>query len=114
MSDDTELVRGSGNIFRDFDMQNSELERLRATLAAQISMTLDKQKLSVRGADAATGINYAEFSRIRNVKLDGFSVDRLWKILDLLGQVVDVKVKVRSAAKAAHRSRLSRRADAAI
>lgn len=99
MSDDFELVRGSGNIFRDFKMPNPELEHLRATLAAQIIKTLDKRKLSVREAGALTGINYTEFSRIRRVKLDGFTVDRMWKMLDLLGQTVDVKVKVHPAAK---------------
>jgi predicted XRE-type DNA-binding protein len=99
MNDNLELVRGSGNIFRDFDMPNPELEHLRATLAAQIIKTLDKRKLSVREAGTLTGINYTEFSRIRRVKLDGFTVDRLWKMLDLLGQTVDVKVKVHPASK---------------
>lgn len=104
MSDEFELVRGSGNVFRDFDMPNPELEHLRATLAAQIIKTLDRRKLSVREAGTVTGINYTEFSRIRRVKLDGFTVDRLWKMLDLLGQTVDVKVKVYSAKppRAAH------------
>lgn len=101
MSDDMELVRGSGNIFRDFDMPNPELEHLRSTLAAQIITTLDKRKLSLREAGAETGINYTEFSRIRRAKLDGFTVDRLWKMLNLLGQTVDVKVKVHPAAKRA-------------
>ena len=36
MSDDFELVRGSGNVVRDFDMRNPDLEQLRAILAAQI------------------------------------------------------------------------------
>jgi hypothetical protein len=34
MTDDFELVRGSGNVFRDFDMPNPDLEQLRAILAA--------------------------------------------------------------------------------
>lgn len=99
MSDDFELVRGSGNIFRDFNMPNPELEHLRATLAAQILKTRDKRKLSVWEAGTLTGINYTEFSRIRRVKLDGFTVDRLWKMLDLLGQTVDVTIKVHPTAK---------------
>jgi hypothetical protein len=43
MSDDFELVRGSGNIFRDFDMPNPDLEQLRAILAAQIIKVLDRK-----------------------------------------------------------------------
>lgn len=45
MSDDMELERGSGNIFRDLEMPNPELEYLRSMLAAQIITTLDKRKL---------------------------------------------------------------------
>src|SRR3984893_8902522 len=45
MSDDFELVGGSGNVFRDFDMPNPDLEQLRAILAAQIIKALDRKRL---------------------------------------------------------------------
>ena len=38
MSDDFEMVRGSGNVFRDFDMPNPDLEQLRAILAAPVDL----------------------------------------------------------------------------
>ena len=65
MSDDFELVRGSGNVFRDFDMPNPDLEQLRAILAAQIIKALDRKRLTVRKAAELTGIAAADFSRIR-------------------------------------------------
>ena len=48
--DDKELVRGSGNVFRDFGYPNSELEQLRAILTARIFGVLDNRKLTVRRA----------------------------------------------------------------
>jgi predicted XRE-type DNA-binding protein len=93
-NDDMELVRGSGNVFRDFGLPNPELEQLRAILAAQIIGVLDDRGLSVRKAGEITGIAAADFSRIRNARLRRFTVDRLMTILDRLDQEVDVSVTV--------------------
>jgi predicted XRE-type DNA-binding protein len=101
MSDDFELVRGSGNVFRDFDMPNPDLEQLRAILAAQIIKALDRKRLTVRKAAELTGIAAADFSRIRNANIGRFTVDRLMTVLGRLDQRVDVNVKVRPNAKRA-------------
>ena len=95
MKDDFELVQGSGNVFRDLGLPNPELEQFRALLASQIIKTLDAEKLTVREAEKRTGIAAADFSRIRRVKLDRFTIDRLMTILDRLGQEVALEVKVR-------------------
>ena len=87
-----EVVRGSGNVFRDFDDPNADLEQARAILAAKIIRTLDAQKLSTREAEKLTGVAHTEFSRIRNVKLDRFTLDRMILILGKLDQKIEVKV----------------------
>ena len=46
MSDDFELVRGSGNVFRDFGGTNADAEQLKALLGAQIIACLDRRGLS--------------------------------------------------------------------
>lgn len=92
--DDFELVRGSGNIFADFDASDADLRQLRAILAAEIVKTLDADGLTVRGAEARTGIAAADFSRIRQVKLDRFTIDRLMRILDRLNRDVSIKISV--------------------
>jgi predicted XRE-type DNA-binding protein len=93
--DDFELIHGSGNVFRDFGHPNAELEQTRAILAGQIIGVLDDRKLSVRAAQELTGVAASEFSRIRNVKLERFTIDRMITILGKLGQDVEVSVKVR-------------------
>ena len=80
-----EPVYGSGNIFRDFGDDYPGLRALRTDLAAAVLRTLDERGLTVRSAEAATGVPAADFSRIRNVNLDRFTVDRLAKILWKLG-----------------------------
>ena len=96
MSDDVmELVRGSGNVFRDLGDPNPELEQLRVTLAARIIGVLDDRGLSTRRAGELTGIAAADFSRIRRANLGRFTIDRLMTILARLDQKVDVTVSVR-------------------
>jgi predicted XRE-type DNA-binding protein len=94
MKEKLELVRGSGNVFRDFGHPNADLEQARTILAAKIISVLDRQKLSTREAQKLTGVAASEFSRIRNVKLDRFTIDRMITILGKLGQDVRVTVRV--------------------
>ena len=93
--DDCEVIRGTGNIFRDLELPNADREQLRADLATEIHRILNDRKLSVRAAQELTGFAAADFSRIRRVKLSRFTIDRLMAILDALGQDVDVTVTVR-------------------
>jgi predicted XRE-type DNA-binding protein len=90
-----EIVRGSGNIFRDFGYAEADLEQLRAILAARIIAVLDARKLTVRKAAELTRIAAADFSRLRRARLDRFTIDRLMTILSRLDQRVDVTVTVR-------------------
>jgi len=92
-----ELVRGSGNVYRDFGVRGADLKQLKAILASEIIKTLDRDGLSVRGAHDRTGIAAADFSRIRNAALERFTIDRLMSIINKLGSRVEVKVRVRRA-----------------
>lgn len=95
MTEDFDVVRGSGNVFRDFDHPNADAEHLKAMLAAQIIRILDARMLSTRQAGEITGIAAADFSRIRKAKLDRFTIDRLMAILNRFDQRVDVTLDVR-------------------
>ena len=94
-----ELVRGSGNVFRDFGHPDPDVLQMKAILAAEIIKMLDRESLTVRGAHARTGIAAADFSRIRNADLGRFTLDRLITIINRLGARVEVKIKVRSVGR---------------
>ena len=99
------VVRGSGNVFRDLGSRNADVEQFKAILAAEIVKALDREELTVRAAQARTGIAAADFSRIRNADLGRFTVDRLMSIINRLGSRVEVKIRVRRA-ETAHESRI--------
>ncbi len=80
-----EVVRGSGNAFRDLGHKSADAEQFKAILAAEIIKALEREQLTVRAAHARTGIAAADFSRIRNADLGRFTVDRLISVLNRLG-----------------------------
>ncbi|HYA42635.1 MAG TPA: helix-turn-helix transcriptional regulator [Syntrophobacteraceae bacterium] len=96
MNDDFEIIRGSGNAFRDFGRVNADIEQARAILAAKIIRTLDERHLSTREAERLTGVSHSEFSRIRNAKLGRFTLDRMITILGKLNEDVEVHVTFRT------------------
>ena len=96
-----DLVRGSGNVFRDLGRENADVDQFKAMLAAEIIKALDTEGLSLRAAHDRTGIAAADFSRIRNADLSRFTVDRLMLIINRLGSRVEVKIKLRPGVIAA-------------
>jgi predicted XRE-type DNA-binding protein len=100
-SEKLDLVRGSGNAFRDLGIENADVLQLKAILAGEIIKTLDREGLTVRAAQLRTGIAAADFSRIRKADLGRFTVDRLMTVISRLGSRVDVTVKVRRPREAA-------------
>ncbi len=92
--DDFELVRGTGNVYADLGVKDAEARQLRAILAGEIIKTLDADKLTVRAAETLTGVAAADFSRLRQAKLKGFTIDRLMSILARLDRDVQVQVSV--------------------
>ena len=100
-----EVVRGTGNVFRDLGHRNADAEQFKAILAAEIIKALDREGLSVRAAHKLTVIAAADFSRIRNANLGRFTVDRLMSTINRLGSRVEVKVRVRPIDSAAHEVR---------
>jgi predicted XRE-type DNA-binding protein len=96
-----EVVRGSGNVFRDLGHKNADAEQFKAILAAEIIKAVDQERLTVRAAQRRTGIAAADFSRIRNADLGRFTVDRLMAIINRLESRVEVKVRVRPVGRAA-------------
>jgi predicted XRE-type DNA-binding protein len=90
-----EVVRGTGNVFRDLGSKNPDAEQFKAILAAEIIKVLDRERMTVRQANARTGVAAADFSRIRNSDLSRFTVDRLMAVLNRLGSRIEIKVRVR-------------------
>jgi predicted XRE-type DNA-binding protein len=83
-----EVIRGSGNIYKDFNYPDAEIRQLKAKVAAAIIRILDHRQWSVRQTAKETGFQAADFSRIRNADLKRFTLDRLARMLESLNPKV--------------------------
>ncbi len=102
MKDVLELVRGSGNAYRDLGRPNADLEQARAIVAAKIIRIIDTRKLSTRDAEKLTGISHTEFSRIRNTQLRRFTLDRMIAILGKLDENIEVNISFKARRLSVH------------
>lgn len=81
-------------------------DAIKSELAARIVGLLDRKQLTVRSAGALAATAAADFSRIRQGKLDRFTVDRLITILSRLDATLEISLLVRGPTS---RSRTSAR-----
>jgi|Wag4MinimDraft_6_1082665.scaffolds.fasta_scaffold16743_3 predicted XRE-type DNA-binding protein len=86
------LVRGSGNVFADLDLPDSDDLFLKAQLALLISRTIQDLRLTQRKAAELTGIPQPDISAIVRGKLVGYSALRLMRALRSLGKGVEVHI----------------------
>jgi predicted XRE-type DNA-binding protein len=94
MNEEIEIVRGSGNIYRDFNLPDADVRQTKVLLASKIVKVLDERELSSRQAEGLTGVDHSEFIRLRKPDLKRFTIDRLITILNKLGQKVDASFTI--------------------
>ena len=88
--------RSSGNVFADLNLPNSEEALAKAELARQIHLIIKKKKLTQEKAALTLGIDQPKVSALASGKLSGFSLERLFRFLNELGQDVTINVKPKS------------------
>lgn len=90
--------QSSGNVFADLNVPNPEESLAKAELARQIHCIIKKKKLTQEKAALLLGIDQPKISALASGKLSGFSLERLFRFLNDLGQdvIINVAPKVRS------------------
>jgi predicted XRE-type DNA-binding protein len=87
------LVReGSGNVFADLHVPDSNEAFAKAEIAVQIASAIERRGLTQVAAAAKLGVDQADVSDLVRGKLGGFSTDRLIRFLNALGQDVDIVI----------------------
>ncbi len=94
MTEDIEIIRGSGNVYQDFNLPNADVRQTKVLLASEIVKVLKERDLSSRQAEELTGIDHSEFVRLRKPDLKRFTIDRMITILNKLDKKVDVSFTI--------------------
>jgi predicted XRE-type DNA-binding protein len=104
VTEDLELVHGSGNVWRDLGYADADIRLVKTIIAGRIVAALDDRELSARQAAKATGFAAADFWRVRNADYARFTMDRLIRMLHALDHEIEVAVSVRVRAREGRQS----------
>ena len=95
MGSRSDVKKSSGNVFADLGVARQAEALAKAELARQITKVIKKKGLTQVRAAAVLGIDQAKVSALTRGQLRGFSTDRLFRLLNALGQDVDIIVKTK-------------------
>ncbi len=90
-------IKGSGNVFRDIGCANPEEKQAKAQLAYTINKIIEQRGLTQQNAAQILGIDQPKVSALKNGKLTGFSIERLFVFLAALDHQIDIIVRDKSA-----------------
>ena len=82
----------SGNVFADLGLPDPEELLAKAELVRQINNLIKQKKLTQIAAAKLLDIDQPKISALSTGKLSGFSFERLFKFLNILGQDITIKV----------------------
>ena len=89
----TDIVRGSANIFDDLGYADAETHLLKAKLVSRIQGAITAQKLTQVAAAKRMALSQPDVSRLLNGQFRDVSVERLMRLLTRLGCDVDITIR---------------------
>ena len=89
------VTESSGNVFADIGVANPEEELAKAQLASHIRQAIRRRRITQIQAADLMELDQPKVSALMNGRLDGFSSDRLMRLLTSLGQDVEIIVKAK-------------------
>ncbi len=87
-----EAEQSSGNVFADLGLADPDERLAKADLAIRISELIQGRGLTQTQAAETLGLKQPHVSNLMRGQLDGFSIERLFRLLNRLGQ--DVRIVV--------------------
>jgi predicted XRE-type DNA-binding protein len=90
-----EFEVGSGNIFADLGLPNPEEHQLKAALVVQLNRLIKARNLTQTAAAKLIGIKQPDLSNILRGHYQGFSIERLMRMLTAFDQDVEITVRPR-------------------
>ena len=82
----TKVTPSSGNVFADLGLPGAEDRLLKAQLALKIQQLIDQKGMTQDEFAFLLGLDQPRVSNLMRGQLAGFSVERLFTILNRLGQ----------------------------
>ena len=89
------VTRGSGNIFADLGLPDADEHMLKARVVMFIDKRIAQLGLTQQAAADRMGISQSDVSKMLRGQFENFSLERLLRLVRLLGSDVEIKVTTR-------------------
>ena len=89
-----------GNVFADLNLPDPELLLAKAKMSIKIERLIKERKLTQAKAAKLMGLTQPNVSDLIRGRLDGFTLDRLFRCLNALGQEVEIVVRPKGSRQA--------------
>lgn len=89
----------SGNVFEDLNFPNPELALAKAKIVQQIREIIEKRKFTQKKAAEILKIDQPKVSALIRGRVQGYSIDRLFRFLHSLGHRVEISIRPAENAK---------------
>ncbi|MGJ3264614.1 MAG: helix-turn-helix domain-containing protein [Salinarimonas sp.] len=86
------VERGSGSVFADLGFENPEEELLKARIVAHLRTLLEERGLTQAAAGELLGLRQPDVSRLLRGRTGGYTIERLLRLVRLLGEDVTITV----------------------
>ncbi len=96
----TGIEKGSGNVFADLGISDPETHALKAALVHRIAKLIEQRGLTQVTAAKRMGISQPDVSKMLKGQFRPFSLERLMRFLNALGQDVEIAVSTPSRRRA--------------
>jgi predicted XRE-type DNA-binding protein len=93
-----EIHEGSGNVFADLGLPNSEPRMLKASIVAELFRLVKDRVLTQVKAARLAGIPQPDLSHLLRGDFDDYSAERLMKMLTAFEQDIEIVMKPRRRA----------------
>lgn len=97
--EDNNYTISSGNVFTDLNISNPEEALAKAELAMQINKVIKQKNLTQEQAAKLLDVDQPKISALATGRLSGFSLERLFRFLNDLGQDVTISVKPKARSR---------------
>lgn len=87
------IERGSGNVFADLKLPQPEIALAKAQLVQRIRELIAERELTQAAAGELLGLQQPKVSDLLRGRVEGYSIDRLFRFLNALGQQVRISVR---------------------
>ncbi len=89
--------RGTGNVYKDLGFPDAEELQAKAILVSRIMSIIEKKGWSQERAAEILGLTQPKISLLSRGQFSGFSIEKLFNLLQKLNQDVQIVIKARKA-----------------